>query len=108
VWQATLGICRWGPGLLASYGGVLADRYQRVTVLVVSDLASAALMTGMAVMVAGGALVVLVLALSALSAAALVPYRHAAGALTLVCSLEVAGPRDPAWPSLALAARKIT
>ena len=54
-WLAALGICRWGPGLLlASYGGVIADRYQRVTVLIVSSLASAVLMTGMAVVVATG------------------------------------------------------
>src|SRR5437762_5213340 len=50
VWLAALGICRWGPGvLLASVGGVLADRYQRVTVMIVSALTSAALMAAMAV-----------------------------------------------------------
>ncbi len=91
LWLAGLGICRWGPGLaLASYGGVLADRYQRVTVLITSALASAALMTGMAVVVAVDAPVGLVLALSALSALALVPYRPAAGALTP----EVVGEQD--------------
>src|SRR5580658_8852613 len=90
-WLAALGICRWGPGLvLASYGGVLADRYQRVTILIVSALASAALMTGMAVVVAVDAPVGLVLALSALSAAVLVPYGPAAGALTP----EVVGEKD--------------
>src|ERR1700684_2945208 len=48
-WLAALGVCRWGPSLLlASYGGVLADRYQRVTVLIVSALASAVLMAGAA------------------------------------------------------------
>ena len=90
-WLAALGICRWGPGLLlASYGGVLADRYQRVTVLVVSSLASAAIMTGMAVAVATGAPVGLILALTVLSATALIPYRPAAGALTP----EVVGEQD--------------
>jgi nitrate/nitrite transporter NarK len=55
-WLAILAVCRWGPSLLlASYGGVLADRYQRVTVLIVSALASAVLMTGMAVVVAPAA-----------------------------------------------------
>ena len=50
LWLGALGICRWGPGLLlASFGGVLADRYQRVTVMIVSALTSAALMAGMAV-----------------------------------------------------------
>jgi MFS family permease len=90
-WLAALGICRWGPGLLlASYGGVLADRYQRVTVLIVSSLASAALMAGMAVAVAADAPVGLVLALTALSATALTPYQPAAGALTP----EVVGEQD--------------
>ena len=65
-WLAALGICRWGPGLLlASYGGVLADRYERVTVLIVSALASAVIMTGMAVGVAAGAPIGPVLALTA-------------------------------------------
>ena len=83
VWLAALGICRWGPGvLLASFGGVLADRYQRVTVMIVSALTSAALMTAMAVVVATHAAVGLVLVLTALSAANLVPYRPAAAALT--------------------------
>src|SRR5580700_8418991 len=54
-WLAVLGICRFGPGLLlASYGGVLADRYQRVTVLIVSALANAVITTGLAVAVGVG------------------------------------------------------
>jgi predicted MFS family arabinose efflux permease len=82
-WLAALAICRWAPGLLlASYGGVIADRYERVTILIVSSVVSAALMTGMAVVVATGAPVVFVLIISALAAAALAPYRPAAGALT--------------------------
>ncbi len=90
-WLAVLGICRWGPNLLlASYGGVLADRYDRVAVLVVSSLASGVLMTGMAIVVATGAPVILVLLLSALGSAALAPYRPAAGALTP----DVVGERD--------------
>src|SRR5450755_3428848 len=64
-WLAILGVCRWGPSLLlASYGGVLADRYQRITVMVVSALASAVLMAGMAVVVATAAPVGFVLAIS--------------------------------------------
>src|SRR5438045_7244735 len=43
-WLAATGICRWAPGLLlTSYGGVIADRYQRTTVMVVSAVASAAI-----------------------------------------------------------------
>lgn len=82
-WLAILGICRWAPGLLlASYGGVIADRYERITILIVSSLASAILMAGMAAGVAAGAPVVVILVLVALSAAALAPYRPATGALT--------------------------
>jgi MFS family permease len=82
-WLAAAGICRWAPGLLlASYGGVIADRYERVTLLIMSALASAALMTGMALVVAFDGPVSLILALLALSAVALAPYRPAAGALT--------------------------
>ena len=87
-WLAALAVCRWGPSLpLASYGGVLADRYQRVTVLVVSALASAVLMAGMTAVVATAAPVGFVLAISALSSVAGAPYQPAAGALTP----EVAG-----------------
>jgi MFS family permease len=91
VWLAALGICRWGPGLLlTSFGGVIADRYQRVTVMIVSALTSAALMTAMAVVVAVNAPVGLVLVLVALSAVALAPYQPAAGALTP----EIVGEKD--------------
>ena len=90
-WLAALAVCRWGPGLLlASYGGVMADRYERVTVLIVSSLVSTVLMTGMAVVVAVDAPVGLVLALSALASVALTPYRPASGALIP----EVVGERD--------------
>ncbi len=82
-WLAAAGVCRWAPGLLlAGYGGVIADRYERVTVLIVSSLASAVLMAGMAVAVAVNGPVVLLLAFLALSAVVLTPYRPAAGALT--------------------------
>jgi len=81
-WLAAVAACRWGTGLLlASYGGVIADRYQRTTVLIVSSLTSAVIMTGIAVVVATDAPVGLLLLLSALSAAVLAPYRPAAGAL---------------------------
>jgi MFS family permease len=82
-WLAATGICRWAPGLLlTSYGGVIADRYQRTIVMIVSATASAVIMTGMAVAVAAGAQVWIILALITLSAVALTPYRPAAGALT--------------------------
>ena len=90
-WVAATGICRWAPGLLlTSYGGVIADRYERTTVMVVSALASAAIMAGMAVAVATGAPVWVILALIVLSAVALTPYLPAAGALTP----EIVGEKD--------------
>jgi CRP-like cAMP-binding protein len=90
-WLAVLGICRWAPGLLlASYGGVIADRYERVTILITSSLVSAVLMAGIAVGVATDAPIVVTLVLVALSAAALAPYRPAAGALTP----EIVGEKD--------------
>jgi MFS family permease len=90
-WLAANAACRWGPSLLlASYGGVLADRYQRTTVMVISALASAVLMTGMAVAVASSAPVAYVLVISAVSSVALAPYQPAAGALTP----EIVGEQD--------------
>jgi CRP-like cAMP-binding protein/predicted MFS family arabinose efflux permease len=90
-WLAALGICRWVPGLLlASYGGVIADRYQRVTILIVSALASAVVMAAMAVVVATNAAPGLILVLVAASAVAIAPYQSAAGALTP----EVVGEKD--------------
>ena len=90
-WLAAAGVCRWLPGLLlASYGGVIADRYERTTVLIVSALVSAVLMSGIAVVVAADGPVGLILVLLALSAVALVPYLPAAGALTP----EIVGEKD--------------
>ena len=90
-WLAANALCRWGPSLLlASYGGVLADRYQRTTVMAVSALACAVLMAGMAVVVGNDAPVAFVLAISALSSVALAPYPAAAGALTP----EIVGEQD--------------
>ena len=90
-WLAAAGICRFLPGvLLASYGGVIADRYERTTVMIVSSLVSAVLMIGVAVVVTAGAPVGFVLVLLALSAVALAPYRPAAGALTP----EIVGEKD--------------
>src|ERR1700677_3855115 len=90
-WLAALDVGGWGSGLLvASYGGVLADRYQRVTILSVSALASAAVMAAMAVVGATNAPPGLILVLAAASAVTLAPYQPAAGALTP----EVVGEQD--------------
>ena len=90
-WLAATGVCRWAPGLLlGSYGGVIADRYQRTTVMIVSALASAVIMTGMAIAVAAGAAVWIILALIVLISVAVLPYRPAAAALIP----EIVGEKD--------------
>jgi MFS family permease len=100
-WLAANAACRWGPSLLvSSYGGVLADRFQRTTVMLVSALASAVLMAGMATVVASEAPVAFVLALSAVSSVALAPYQPAAGALTP----EIVGEQDLAAANSILSA----
>ena len=90
-WLAATAVCRWAPGLLlGSYGGVIADRYQRTTVMIVSALASAVIMTGMAIAVAAGAAVWIILALIVLISVAVLPYRPAAAALIP----EIVGEKD--------------
>ena len=90
-WLAAAAASRWVTGLLAgSYAGVLADRYERTRVMLVSALASAAVMGIMAVVVGSDGPLWLLLVLSALSAIAASAYRPAAGALTP----EVVGEKD--------------
>jgi MFS family permease len=83
TWIAIISASRWLPSLLlASYGGVLADRYERTRLMVTSALLSFFAMAALALAVSvDGPLLVLV-ALSAVSAAMAAPYRPAAGALT--------------------------
>jgi CRP-like cAMP-binding protein/predicted MFS family arabinose efflux permease len=83
TWVAAATACRWIPGLVfASLGGVVADRFERTRVMIVSALVSAVLVGLMAIVVATDAPLVLLLLLSGLAATAYVPYRPAAGALT--------------------------
>jgi MFS family permease len=89
VWLAGLSASRWSVGLLLSgYAGVIADRYERTRVMLVSALASGVVMGGIAVSVGTSAPVWTLLVLSALSAAVASPYRSAAGALTPVVVAE--------------------
>ncbi|MDT7570475.1 MAG: hypothetical protein QOE05_649, partial [Actinomycetota bacterium] len=82
-WVAATTATRWIPGLLlATLGGVVADRYERVRVMKVSALVSAVLISVMAVVISADGPLIVLLALSALVAIAYVPYRPAAGALT--------------------------
>jgi MFS family permease len=83
TWIALLTASRWLPGLLmASYGGVLADRFERTRLMITSALLSYVAMAAIAVVVAADGPLVLILALSAISAVVAAPYRPAAGALT--------------------------
>src|SRR3954468_21015342 len=81
-WIALVTASRWIPALLlASYGGVLADRYERTRLMITSALLSFAAMAAIALVVAVDGPLVLILLLSACSAIAATPYRPAAGAL---------------------------
>jgi len=83
TWIAIVSASRWLPGLLlASYGGVLADRYERTRLMIVSALLSYFAMAAMALVIAADGPLVLLLALTSISAAVACPYRPSAGALT--------------------------
>ncbi|MEY2453705.1 MAG: hypothetical protein QOD92_3279 [Acidimicrobiaceae bacterium] len=83
TWIALLTASRWLPGLLmASYGGVLADRFERTRLMITSALCSYVVMAGIAVVVATDGPLGVILVLSAVSAMVAAPYRPAFGALT--------------------------
>jgi MFS family permease len=80
---AALSACRWIPGLLLSgYGGVLADRYERTHVMIISALSSAVVMGGFAIDFGVNGPIWTLLILNGVSALTGAPYRPAAGALT--------------------------
>jgi CRP-like cAMP-binding protein/predicted MFS family arabinose efflux permease len=90
-WLAAATICRFVPALLFStYAGVLADRFERVRLMVSLDLAAAAFMAVLAFETALGAPVAVVIATSALSATVGTIYEPAAAAVTP----QVVGERD--------------
>jgi MFS family permease len=90
-WLAAVAASRWITGLLiGSVAGVLADRYERTRVMVMSALASAAVMVVMAVAIGTNGPLWSLIALSVLSTIVSSPYRPAAGALTP----EVVGEKD--------------
>jgi MFS family permease len=81
-WVTALATARWISAMVfGAYGGLLADRFDRRTVLVVSALASAVVTVGMAVIVGlDGPLWLLLLAATALGAVT-TPVSPASGAL---------------------------
>jgi MFS family permease len=91
TWLAAIAAARWIPGLLIGpFAGVLADRYDRRTVMAISATASGIVAVGYCVVIGVGAPVGLLLLLAAVSAVTDSPYRPAAGALTP----EVVGEQD--------------
>ena len=90
-WLAAMASAGWLTSLLVGgYAGVLADRYERTRLMIVSALANAAVMCVMAVVVGTNGPLVLLLTLRVVSAAAGSPYRPASGALTP----EIVGEKD--------------
>lgn len=83
AWVGASTVVRFVPALLFSaYGGVIAERYERVRLMVVIDLASTAIMIGLAVLTALHAPVALVIAVAALTSTLSTAYQPAAAALT--------------------------
>lgn len=80
---AAMASARWIPGLLlAPVAGLVADRYDRRTVMTVSALASGVVAIGQVAVVGLAGPPVLLVLLAVASAVAGAPYRPAAGALT--------------------------
>src|SRR5687768_13088045 len=83
TWIALLTASSWVPRfLLASYAGVLADRYERTRLMILSALLCYFAMAALAIVVAADGPLTLILALSATAAAMSSPYQPAASALT--------------------------
>ena len=81
-WVSAAGVLRFLPLLVFSpYAGVLADRFERVRVMVGSDLVAAATQGALAVVAVADGPVVLVIALAALTATATTPYEPAVAAM---------------------------
>ena len=83
LWVAGLSASRWGTRLLLSgYAGVIADRYERIRVMMSSALASGVVMGFIALAVGLTSPAWVLLGLTVVSAAVASPYQSAAGALT--------------------------
>jgi MFS family permease len=82
-WVAAAAILRLLPMFIfGTLGGVIADRYERRQVMIVSDLIRAALMFALTLLVGLSGSVVVALGLAIVSAAASTPYAPAMGAIT--------------------------
>jgi hypothetical protein len=82
-WVGAATICRFIPALLFSaYGGVIAERFERVRLMVVLDLLSLVVMLALAIEVALGAPVVLAIATAAMTSTIGTVYEPAVAAIT--------------------------
>jgi MFS family permease len=82
-WLAAASIGRLAPYVLfGSFGGIIADRYDRRKVMAAADLARAGFMVALALVVISGAHVLLAVALAFLSTAAGTPFFPAVAAVT--------------------------
>ena len=88
-WVAASTVCRFVPALLLSpYGGVLADRFEKVRLMIGLDLALAGLMAGVALMMMADAPPVAVVAVATLASVVATAYAPAAAAMTPVVVSE--------------------
>lgn len=83
AWLAAAGVLRLLPYLLfGTVGGVLADRYERRAVMMISDLARAVLMFVLAGLAFASGPVIVAIVIAMLSTVAATPYQPALGAMT--------------------------
>ena len=83
AWAATATALRMAPTVLfGAFGGVVADRFERRTVMITSDLMRTALQLGLALVAWRSGPPALAVALAFLSSTAGTPFRPAGGAMT--------------------------
>jgi predicted MFS family arabinose efflux permease len=81
-WVGAAGLGRFLPALaFSAYGGVVAERFERVRVMVTSDLLCLAFQAGMAIVAASQGPVALVIALAAMTSVANIVYNPAVAAM---------------------------
>jgi Major Facilitator Superfamily/Cyclic nucleotide-binding domain len=82
-WVGAATLCRFIPQLVFSpYAGVLADRFERVRLMVCCDLAAAATQAALVVLVLTSAPVAVIIFVAALTSLACTPYEPAVAAVT--------------------------
>lgn len=81
VWIGAAGLARFLPALIASpYGGVIAERSERIRLMVVADLGCAVWQVGLVLVAVSGAPIAIALVLSALTSVTNVVYNPAVAA----------------------------